>query len=135
MKKRLQLIVLTCGLAVSHLGFARNVFVNGVDASSMRNQKLEHVTIRIDENGDIFIDAPNYRVFEEQSYLPLSQWIQGVNKPAHSAKMEELPGVETPQSSAIPVPVSNPNPPSAEKMGLGKPGTKAPEKPAETKTE
>lgn len=49
-------------LAVSHTSFARAVYLNGVDISTVRNQTFKKVTVTIDPNGDIRIDAPNYQV-------------------------------------------------------------------------
>ena len=37
---------------------ARSVFVNGVDVSSARSQLMENVTVRIDGDGNVFIEAP-----------------------------------------------------------------------------
>ncbi|MGA9524737.1 MAG: hypothetical protein WBV82_24980 [Myxococcaceae bacterium] len=44
---------------------ARSVYLNDVkvdDAQGLRNLKLEKVTVRIDDKGDIFIDAPGYSI-------------------------------------------------------------------------
>lgn len=49
----------------------RVLFLNGENISSIRNQELENVNIRIDKNGNIYIEAPQYEVSTEQSYHPL----------------------------------------------------------------
>ncbi|WP_130611592.1 hypothetical protein [Fluviispira sanaruensis] len=49
----------------------RIIFLNGVNISSVRNQDLENVTVRIDKNGNIQIEAPQYEVGVEQSYHPM----------------------------------------------------------------
>ena len=61
----------------------RSVYMNGTDISSARNQNLKNVDIHINENGDIFIVAPHYQVNEEDTYVPLSKFVQGINAPSH----------------------------------------------------
>lgn len=63
----------------------RSIFMNGVDISSARNQELRNVHIRISENGDIFITAPQYQVTEEETYTPLSSYIPGQSRPTHQS--------------------------------------------------
>ncbi len=63
----------------------RMVYLNGVDISTARGQQLKKVDVQISENGDIYIVAPHYQVHEEDSYVPLSQYTQGVNAPSHLA--------------------------------------------------
>ncbi len=53
--------------------FARSVYLNGVDISSVSNQQLKNVTIQIDEKGDVYITASHYQVHEEKNYVPLSK--------------------------------------------------------------
>lgn len=66
----------------------RSIFMNGVDISSARNQDMRNVHIRISENGDIFITAPQYQVTEEETYTPLSSYIPGQSRPVHQAPAE-----------------------------------------------
>jgi hypothetical protein len=47
------------------------VYLNGKDVSSARNQQLKRVDIRLDEDGNIFIEAPHYQINEEKTYAPL----------------------------------------------------------------
>jgi hypothetical protein len=63
----------------------RSIFLNGVDISSARNQELHNVDLQINENGDLFIVAPHYQVNEEDSYVPLSKYVQGLSLPEHKA--------------------------------------------------
>lgn len=63
----------------------RSVFLNGIDISSAKSQDLKHVDIHISENGDLFVIAPHYQVNEEDTYIPLSKYVQGLNQPAHHA--------------------------------------------------
>jgi len=38
------------------------LYVNGVKADGLRNFEFRSVGVRVDENGDVWIDAPNYRI-------------------------------------------------------------------------
>ncbi len=63
-------LILPCTLLANQ----RSVFLNGIDISSAKHQILENVTVRIDGQGQIFIEAPHYEVNEESTYIPLSTW-------------------------------------------------------------
>ncbi|MFP2907219.1 hypothetical protein ACLESD_19650, partial [Pyxidicoccus sp. 3LFB2] len=39
---------------------AGSVYLNGVKIDGVTNQKFEKATVRIDEAGNVFIDAPGY---------------------------------------------------------------------------
>lgn len=41
---------------------AGSVYLNGVRIDGVTNQKFEKVSVRIDESGNVFIDAPGYNV-------------------------------------------------------------------------
>ncbi len=41
---------------------AGSVYLNGVKIDGVTNQKFEKATVRIDEKGNVMIDAPGYRV-------------------------------------------------------------------------
>lgn len=64
-------------------GGLRSLFLNGVDISSARSQDLKNVDVHINESGDVFIVAPHYQVNEEDTYVPLSKFVEGVNAPTH----------------------------------------------------
>jgi hypothetical protein len=70
--------------ASTHATGLRLVFLNGVDISAARGQQLKKVDVQIAENGDIYISAPHYQVHEEDSYVPLSQYVQGLSHPSHT---------------------------------------------------
>jgi hypothetical protein len=62
---RAEIIGIAAGLAVvlaASLADAREVYVNGVNVGSLRNQTFKDATVTIDENGDIRIDAPRYEI-------------------------------------------------------------------------
>ena len=61
---------------------ARNVYVNGLDISSARHQLMENVTVRIDADGNVFIEAPHYQVNEESTFIPLRRAVSD-GKPDH----------------------------------------------------
>ena len=85
------LVSLTVWLSATGVSFGRNIFLNGVDISSTRSQLLENVTIQIDDKGDLFINAPNYVVQEEENYVPLAKTQQAkqlpMTIPEHKAPM------------------------------------------------
>ena len=90
-------------LSFAGLSFGRNIFLNGVDVSSTRSQLLENVTIQIDDKGDLFINAPNYLVQEEDNYVPLSraqQTKQPLATPEHKAPIA-LPWSGAKRNSAL----------------------------------
>ena len=62
---------------------ARSVFLNGIDVSSARNQDLRNVHVKISDNGDIQITAPQYQVTEEETFLPLSSYSSKPPMPEH----------------------------------------------------
>lgn len=76
--------------ASTHATGLRLIFLNGVDISAARGQQLKKVDIQIAENGDIYISAPHYQVHEEDSYVPLSQYVQGLSHPSHT-KPSQIP--------------------------------------------
>lgn len=61
-KRRVVAIVCTALIAVAPAAMARKVFLNGVDITGLRSQTFKKATVHIDENGDIHLDAPGYKV-------------------------------------------------------------------------
>ena len=51
---------------------ARSVYLNGQDVSSAYGEQLKGVDIFIDQNGDIYISAPQYQIIMESTKNPLS---------------------------------------------------------------
>jgi hypothetical protein len=49
----------------------RMVFLNGININSIRNQDLENVNLKIDNNGNIYIESPQYEVTAEERFHPL----------------------------------------------------------------
>ena len=72
-----------CSMFISGAVLARTIFLNGVDISAAKSQDLKNVTVHIDERGDVYISAPHYQVNEENTFMPLSKYVQGLNAPKH----------------------------------------------------
>lgn len=119
-------LLLSLGLSVT--AWARNIYLNGVDISSARHQSMENVNLRIDGNGNVFVEANQYQVNEESTFTPLSKWrseanaIQhqelqgqkmdpkaGAGQPVEKVKTQDLPKLNTPAAAAAaptPTPVA-----------------------------
>jgi hypothetical protein len=54
-------LLLLC-IALSAPAFAGGIYLNNVNIDGVTNQKFEKATVRIDEKGNVFIDAPGYQV-------------------------------------------------------------------------
>ena len=55
-------LVALVGLLVPASALASSVYLNGTRIDGVTNQKFEKATVRIDEKGDVFIEAPGYAV-------------------------------------------------------------------------
>jgi hypothetical protein len=66
----------------------RSIYVNGVDISSARNHDMRNVQVKISDNGDIYISAPQYQVIEEETFMPLSAYSAKGTTPVHRAAQE-----------------------------------------------
>ncbi|MCX6104523.1 MAG: hypothetical protein NTY08_01655 [Proteobacteria bacterium] len=94
-------------LALASTTGLRNIFLNGIDISSAKSQDLKHVDVHISESGDIFLVAPHYQVNEEDSFVPLSRYVQGLSQPTHqpAQKMESTvqaqPGPAAPAANPM----------------------------------
>jgi len=55
-------ISLLAVLAVSATAAAGSVYLNGVRIDGVTGQKFDKVSVRIDDKGDVYIDAPGYNV-------------------------------------------------------------------------
>lgn len=108
----------------------RSIFLNGIDISSARNQKLGKVDIHIDENGNIFITAAHYDVLEEGSYVPLSKWSKQINTASMHKSPTELqknmlpppPATGTTEEKTVEM-----SSPEAENVPVEKPGNEWPD--------
>jgi hypothetical protein len=108
-----KLLLMIAALGMPGALHAKEVFLNGVDISSVKNQRLENVTISIDAKGDISIEAPHYQVHEQRSYEPLRKKSA---TPAHSSIPKEISN----EITRSPVPIkSAPAPASAETEASG----------------
>lgn len=86
---------------------ARMIYLNGKNISTVRDQKMDGVTVRIDANGNVHISAPHYEVQESTHYRPLlPRDVPRVSKPAAAA--EETPLLLGRQQKADP-PVESQN--------------------------
>ena len=97
----------------------RNVFLNGIDISSAKSQDLKNVDVHITESGDIFLVAPHYQVNEEDNFVPLSRYVQGLNQPQHQTpqkvdhSIKATPGAMVPISPPMPVNAAGPQVPAS----------------------
>ena len=79
---------------------ASTVYLNGVRIEGVTNQKFEKATVRLDEKGDVFIDAPGYAV-------------RLVTPPPAPAAPVPAPAPVAPAPVVPPAPVAAPAPPPA----------------------
>ncbi|WP_224248671.1 hypothetical protein [Hyalangium gracile] len=63
-------LVALAALMVPASALASSVYLNGVRINGVTNQKFEKATVRIDEKGDVYIDAPGYAVRVETVAAP-----------------------------------------------------------------
>lgn len=96
---------------------ARSVYVNGIDISSARNQSLKNVHLRIDENGNVYIEAPHYQVNEEHTFTPLSSLVDGIGTAPQHKEPQQLPKEGQPVPAAPAAAVA----PAAEAAPEGEP--------------
>ena len=54
--------LLVAALCLSPRALAGDVYVNGVRADGLRDLEMTDVSVRFDSSGDLWIDAPGYRV-------------------------------------------------------------------------
>jgi hypothetical protein len=55
-------VALLLGLLLSPVTFAGALYINGVRADAVRDMELKDVNIRVDGDGNVWIDAPRYSV-------------------------------------------------------------------------
>lgn len=53
-------LILALGLTLAPTAFAGSVFLNGVNVDGLTDQSFEKVNVRLDEKGNVHIDAPGY---------------------------------------------------------------------------
>ena len=62
MKQLILFICMLSVLVVAQSTHARSVYLNGVDISGVRGQTFKKATVKIDDQGNIYITAPGYKV-------------------------------------------------------------------------
>jgi hypothetical protein len=121
MRRSISALVLTALLPASAL--ASSVFLNGVRIDGVTNQKFEKVaSVRIDEQGNVFIDAPAYAV-------------KLVNAPAPAAAPAKPAPAPAPAPTApapAPAPVASPAPAAAPTPAPAATAAPAPAAPVDT---
>ncbi len=65
---------------------ARRLFINGIEASNLRQLDLKRVDLQIHENGDIYITAPHYQLTTTEQFIPLHEYM--LSKP--NAQLPEV---------------------------------------------
>ncbi|HYH98997.1 hypothetical protein [Hyalangium sp.] len=90
---------------------AGSVYLNGVRIDGVTNQKFEKATVRIDEKGDVHIDASGYavRVMSPPSAVPTPAPVAA--PPAPAAQAPTAPPPATPPVAATPPPAEPEGPP------------------------
>ncbi|TQF15656.1 hypothetical protein FJV41_12255 [Myxococcus llanfairpwllgwyngyllgogerychwyrndrobwllllantysiliogogogochensis] len=90
-------------VALSPLGaLAGSVYLNGVLIDGVTNQKFEKATVRIDEAGNIHIDAPGYRASTSSVTPPPTAPAQAAAPPATPGTTPAAAQPSTPQAMAVP---------------------------------
>ncbi len=81
-------VTLAAGLAIAR---AIVVYVNGVDVGDLRGQTFKNATVFIDDNGDIHIDAPGYKieVVDQDNRTMGTTGAQGASTGANPALQEK----------------------------------------------
>lgn len=77
----------------------RSVYLNGIDISSVRNQSLSQVDIKVDEKGNLYIVAPQYEVQQESTFVPLGKQTNGQLSPVEHKRPAPLMRRDLPPSS------------------------------------
>ncbi len=62
---RFTIFLVVIAMAFVGPSFARNIFLNGVNIDTVRNQDFDNVQVRVDQSGNIYISAPQYTVHHE----------------------------------------------------------------------
>jgi hypothetical protein len=91
---------------LSPVTFAGALYINGVRADAVRNMELKDVNIRVDGDGNVWIDAPRYSVEVLQP---------GAQPSAPQAPAPQAPAPQAPMVAPTPVtaPVAAPPAPAA----------------------
>jgi hypothetical protein len=82
---------------------AASVYLNGVRIDGVTNQKFEKATVRIDEKGDVHINAPGYAVRVETAPAPQAAPVTPPPAPAAPAPAAPAPAT----AAAAPAPAAS----------------------------
>ena len=94
-------VALLLGLLLSPVTFAGALYINGVRADAVRNMELKDVNIRVDGDGNVWIDAPRYSVEVVQP---------GGEAPAPQNPAPQTPAPQSPPPQAPVTPMVAPAP-------------------------
>ena len=67
-------------LLLNGTALAGSVYLNGVKIDGVSNQKFEKVTVRIDEKGNVLIEAPGYAVKQVEGQQPEAPTTGAISK-------------------------------------------------------
>lgn len=90
----------TALLAALSTANAGNVYINGVNATGLTNFELQDVDVRLDANGDVYIDAPRYSIEVQSAPDPVA--------PAAEPEPVSAPVVETTAVEPVAEPPAEP---------------------------
>jgi hypothetical protein len=94
-------IFVLVGLMAPAVALAASVYLNGVRIDGVTNQKFEKATVRIDEKGDVHINAPGYAVRVETAPAPVAP-VAPPPAPATAAPATAAPATAVPPAAAAP---------------------------------
>jgi hypothetical protein len=100
-------LLVLAGLMAPATASAASVYLNGVRIDGVTNQKFEKATVRIDEKGDVHINAPGYAVRVESVPAPVAPVAP---PPARAAPAPAAPAA-TPPAPAVPPAAAAPTTP------------------------
>jgi hypothetical protein len=88
---------------------AASVYLNGVRIDGVTNQKFEKATVRIDDKGDVHINAPGYAVRVESAPAPMAAPAPVALPPAAPAAAAPAPPVAAAPATPPPAPDAPPS--------------------------
>ncbi len=94
MKRWLTILSFLClSMFAGNRGEARNIYLNGQKINSVRNQTFYNVTVKIDQNGDIYIIGKQYRVIVKKpgSKQKPSKETNAANNPTKNSAQKTAP--------------------------------------------
>ena len=104
-----RVVALLLGLLLSPVTFAGALYINGVRADAVRDMELKDVNIRVDGDGNVWIDAPRYSVEVVQPGGPAP----APQAPAPQSPPPQAPVTPMVAPAPVPAPVAAPMAPAA----------------------